>query len=288
MVICMADTYPILDSLVLAQTGPSSYRGPSVPSETRPVVFGGQLMGQMIMAAAASMPGKTVRSLHAIFARAGTVAEPVDLDVDLMHSGRALGSLSVTARQGDRLLSRGLLLLDAGEPDLIRHSDPKPAVTGPDESEPLPGDEQGAEVRIVDGVDLNTAGVTGPPELQVWARFSHAPDDQAVHQALASWYTDPFLIASAMRPHEGIGQGMAHDSVSTGVITHTLSFHEPVDATTWLLMANRSIFAGHGRSYGMGQVFTEDGQQVASYVQDNMIRSFRDEPAVRGQGTLTM
>ena len=284
----MADTYPILDSLVLAQTGPSSYRGPSVPSETRPVVFGGQLMGQMIMAAAASMPGKTVRSLHAIFARAGTVAEPVDLDVDLMHSGRALGSLSVTARQGDRLLSRGLLLLDAGEPDLIRHSDPKPAVAGPEESEPPQGGEQGAEVRIVDGVDLNTAGVTGPPELQVWARFSHAPDDQAVHQALASWYTDPFLIASAMRPHEGIGQGMAHDSVSTGVITHTLSFHEPVDATRWLLMANRSIFAGHGRSYGMGQVFTEDGQQVASYVQDNMIRSFRDEPAVRGQGTLTM
>jgi acyl-CoA thioesterase-2 len=288
MVICMADTYPILDSLVLAQTGPSSYRGPSVPSKTRPVVFGGQLMGQMIMAAAASLPGKTVRSLHAIFARAGTVAEPVDLDVDLMHSGRALGSLSVTARQGDRLLSRGLLLLDAGEPDLIRHSDPKPAVAGPDESEPLKGGEQGAEVRIVDGVDLNTAEVTGPPELQVWARFSYAPDDQAVHQALASWYTDPFLIASAMRPHEGIGQGMAHDSVSTGVITHTLSFHEPVDATRWLLMANRSIVAGHGRSYGMGQVFTADGQQVASYVQDNMIRSFRDEPAVRGQGTLTM
>jgi acyl-CoA thioesterase II len=288
MVICMADTYPILDALVLKQTAASSYRGPSVPSETRPVVFGGQLMGQMIMAAAASVPGKTVRSLHAIFARAGTVAQPVDLDVDLMHSGRALGSLSVTARQGDRLLSRGLLLLDAGEPDLIRHSDPKPAVAGPGQAEPVKDGEEGAELRIVDGVDLNTAEVTGPPELQVWTRFSSAPDDQAVHQALVSWYTDPFLIASAMRPHEGIGQGMAHDSVSTGVITHTLSFHEPVDATKWLLMANRSIFAGHGRSYGMGQVFTEDGQQVASYVQDNMIRSFRDEAAVRGQGTLTM
>jgi acyl-CoA thioesterase II len=287
MVFCMADTYPILDSLALTQTGPSSYRGPSVPSD-RPVVFGGQLMGQMIMAAAAAMPSKTVRSLHAIFARAGTVALPVDLDVDIMHTGRALGSLSVTARQGDRLLSRGLLLLDAGEPDLIRHSDPKPAVAGPDQAEPTKGGEPGAEVRIVGGVDLNTAEVTGPPELQVWARFSSAPADQAVHQALASWYTDPFLIASAMRPHEGIGQGMAHDSVSTGVITHTLSFHEPVDATKWLLMANRSIFAGHGRTYGMGQVFTEDGQQVASYVQDNMIRSFRDEAAVRGQGTLTM
>jgi acyl-CoA thioesterase II len=284
----MSEPYPILNSLLLEQTGASSYRGPSVPSEVRPVVFGGQLMGQMIVAASASLPGKTVRSLHAIFARAGTVAEPVDLDVDVMHAGRALGSVSVTARQGDRLLSRGLLLLDAGEPDLIRHSDPKPAVAGPDETEPPKGGEEGAEVRIVDGVDLNTPDVTGPPELYVWTRFAYAPDDQAVHQALASWYTDPFLIASAMRPHDGIGQAMAHDTVSTGVITHTLSFHEPVDATRWLLMANRSIFAGHGRTYGMGQVFTEDGEQVASYVQDNLVRSFRDEPAVRGKGTLTM
>jgi acyl-CoA thioesterase-2 len=143
-------------------------------------------------------------------------------------------------------------------------------------------------VRIVDGVDVMTPEITGPPELHVWARFSHAPDDQAVHQALLSWYTDPFLIAAAMRPHDGIGQAMAHDTVSTGVLTHTLSFHEPVDATRWLLLANRSIVAGHGRTYGMGQVFTEDGQQVASYVQDNMVRAFRDEPAVRGQGTLTM
>src|SRR6202042_2989131 len=222
--VAMSESYPILNSLVLERTGESSYRGPSVPSETRPVVFGGQLMGQMIVAASAAMPGKTVRSLHAIFARAGTVAEPVDLEVDVMHSGRALGSLSVTARQGDRLLTRGRLLLAAGEPDVIRHRDPKPAVAVPEVTEPPKGGEEGAEVRIVDGVDVMTPEITGPPELHVWARFSHAPDDQAVHQALLSWYTDPFLIAAAMRPHDGIGQAMAHDTVSTGVLTHTLSF----------------------------------------------------------------
>lgn len=284
----MPEPYPILNSLILQQTGESTFRGPSVPSEVRPVVFGGQLMGQMIMAATASLPGKTVRSLHAIFARAGTVTLPVDLEVDVMHSGRALGSVSVTARQGDRLLSRGLLLLDAGEPDLIRHSEPKPAVAGPEETEAPKHQEEGAEVLIVDSVDLMTPEITGPPELYIWTRFSHAPDDQAVHQALLSWYTDPFLIASAMRPHDGVGQAMAHDTISTGVITHTLSFHEPVDATKWNLLANRSIYAGHGRTYGMGQVFEADGQQVASYVQDNLVRSFRDEPAVRGKGTLAM
>ena len=284
----MPEPYPILNSLILEQTGESSYRGPSVPSEVRPVVFGGQLMGQMIVAATTCLPGKTVRSLHAIFARAGTVTQPVDLEVDVMHSGRALGSVSVTARQGDRLLSRGLLLLDAGEPDLIRHSEPKPAVAGPEETEKPKPWEEGAEVRIVDAVDLMTPDITGPPELYVWTRFSYAPEDQAVHQALLSWYTDPFLIASALRPHDGVGQAMAHDTISTGVITHTLSFHEPVDATRWNLLANRSIYAGHGRTYGMGQVFTQDGQQVASYVQDNLVRAFRDEPALRGKGTLTM
>ena len=88
----MPEPFPILKSLILEQTGESSYRGPSVPSEVRPVVFGGQLMGQMIVAATTCLPGKTVRSLHAIFARAGTVTQPVDLEVDVMHAGRALGS----------------------------------------------------------------------------------------------------------------------------------------------------------------------------------------------------
>src|SRR6202043_273708 len=152
---------------------------------------------------------------------------------------------------------------------LIQHSEPKPEVAGPGQAEPSKGGEQGAELRIVDGVDVNASGVSGPPELFVWTRFGYAPDDQAVHQALVSWYTDPFLIATAMRPHDGVGQGMAHDAISTGVLTHTLSFHEPVDATGWLLLANRSTFAGHGRTYGTGQVFTEDGRQVASYAQDN-------------------
>jgi acyl-CoA thioesterase len=234
------------------------------------------------------LPGKNVKSLHAIFARAGTVTKPVDLDVDVMHAGRALGSITVTARQGDRLLSRGLMLLDTGEPDLIRHSLPKPAVAGPADAIPQKWPEPGAELRIVDGVDLMTTDVTGGPELFVWVRFSEAPDDLATNQALLSWYTDPFLIAASMRPHAGIGQSMAHDTISTGVITHTLSFHEPIKATDWHLLAQYSIFAGHGRTYGSGQVFTDDGQQVASFVQENLVRAFRDEPGTRGKDTMTM
>ena len=279
---------PILESLKLEQVGANQFRGQSVPSETRPVVFGGQLMGQMIMAATASVPGKHVKSLHAVFARAGTVSKPVDLDVDVMHSGRALASVSVTARQDDRLLSRGLLLLDAGEPDLIRHCLPMPQVADPAAAVPQNWAEEGSQVRIVDGVDLMTPDATGDPELFVWTRFDAAPDDLAAHQSLVAWYTDPFLIAAALRPHSGVGQAMAHDTISTGVVTHTLSFHQPVKATDWLLLAQRSLYAGGGRTYGSGHIFTEDGRQVASFVQENLVRAFRDEPAARGTSTMTL
>ena len=284
----MPEPAHILAALRLEQTGETRYRGPSVRSDIRPVVFGGQLMGQMITAAATAQPGKTVRSIHVIFARAGTVKLPVDLDVDVMHAGRSLASVTVTARQEQRLISRGMLLLDAGEPDLIRHGATMPDVGSPDMAVPLDWAEEGSEVRVVDGVDLAATEVTGPPELSVWTRFTAAPDDIAVNQALLSWYTDPFLIAASMRPHEGIGAGLAHQAISTGVLTHTLSFHEPVRATDWHLLAQRGTYAGGGRSYGRGEVFTQDGRLVASFVQDSMVRSFRDTQTARGSGILTM
>lgn len=275
---------PIVSCFSVERTGPSAYRGQSVDDPRRPVVFGGQIMGQMIAAAALQAPDKQVKNLHAVFARAGTVKQPVDYTLDQFHSGRAFGSIEAIAAQGDRVLSRGILLMDAGEPDVIRHQIPRLTVSGPDRHAAAPGsDELGADLRVVDDVDLMTTAVTGDPELFVWMRWRDVPDEPAMHQALLSWFTDPFLIGAAMRPHEGIGQEQAHESLSTGVITHTLTFHEPFRADEWLLIANRSQHAGGGRTYGDGEVFTEDGKLVASFVQTSMIRYFRDDGSARGR-----
>ena len=89
---------------------------------------------------------------------------------------------------------------------------------------------------------------------------------------MLAYGTDGFLIGTAMRPHAGIGQNMAHQNIATGVVSHTLTFHEPIETGTWLLMAHESPYAGRGASYGRAQVFTQDGRLVASFVQENMIR----------------
>ncbi|HEY8527632.1 MAG TPA: acyl-CoA thioesterase domain-containing protein [Acidimicrobiales bacterium] len=265
----------LVRALRLEQTGEDTYRGTNAESGT-PVIFGGQLLAQTIVAALAGQDDKTVKTVHTIFARAGRSESPVEITVDRMHAGRAFASSTVTIAQGDRLCARSLVLLTADEPDLIRHADPAPDdVEPPDDA----GDDGEWQVRIVGDVDVNDPDQVGPPELDAWSRFPGAPDEPGIAQALLAYATDGFLIATAMRPHAGVGQAQAHVTLSTGVISHTLTFHEPFPADEWLLLAHHSPYAGRGRSYGRAHVFRPDGTLVASYVQDAMIR-----PLQKGSG----
>jgi acyl-CoA thioesterase len=188
--------------------------------------------------------------------------------------------VNVTARQGDRLCARSLVLLDAPDPDLIRHAAPAPRVDGPEQAAdagPSPLVFPGAELRIVGGVDTwSPDAPVGPAELFAWLRFRAAPEDVAANQAILAWGTDGFLIGTAMRPHTGIGQADAHRTLSTGVVGHTLTFHEPFTTRDWLLLAHESTHASAGRAHGRAQVFTREGRLVASFVQDAMLRAMAE------------
>lgn len=270
----MVKVASILDSLRLEPAGDGRFRAANVDTG-HPVVFGGQLLAQSIVAALDGHEGKTVKTLHTVFARAASPQAGVEIEVDPVHAGRAMASSTVTISQGDRICTRSMVLMSADEPDLIRHAEAAPEVPGPGE------DPTGDDwlVRIVGGVDLSDPDQVGPPELAVWTAFPGAPDDPGVNQALLAFATDGFLIGTAMRPHAGVGQAQAHVSLSTGVLSHTITFHEPLQAARWLLLAHRSLYAGHGRSYGRADVFGPGGSLVASFVQDSMIRPMGERPA---------
>lgn len=259
-------------ALALEPAGDDRYRAVNVDTG-HGVIFGGQLLAQSVMAGLAGEPGKSVKTVHTIFARGGAPDAPVEIAVDRMHSGRAMASCSVTISQGERLCARSQVLLSADEPDFIRHADAAPSTSPPDQSRVTSEASSSAwEVRIAGDADIVDPAHTGPPDLDVWTRFVGAPDDAGVSQALLAYATDGFLIGTAMRPHEGVGQAQAHVTLSTGVLSHTLTFHEPLYAGDWLLLAHHSTYAGRGRCYGRANVFREDGALVASFVQDAMIR----------------
>ncbi len=268
----------IVDALRLEPMGEGRYRAVNVDTG-HPVVFGGQLMAQSIVAALqgpategqrpeTEKTAKTAKTLHVVFARAASPDAGLEIVVDPVHAGRSLSSSTVTISQGERICTRAMVLMSAEEPDLIRHADKAPALSPPD----APPSGRDWVVQVVGGVDLADPDQVGPAELDVWTAFPGAPEATAVSQALLAFATDGFLIGTAMRPHPGVGQAQAHVSLSTGVLSHTITFHEPFSAASWMLLSHRSPYAGHGRSYGRADVFGPGGELVASFVQDAMIR----------------
>jgi acyl-CoA thioesterase-2 len=262
----------LLGALTLEPDGPDHFRAVNVPSG-HGVVFGGQLLAQSILAGLAGQDGMTVKTLSTIFARGARPDLPVEIVVERIHTGRTFSSSTVTISQGDRLCTRSNVLLTSDEDDLMRHSITPDRALDPDDAAPMDESSDVWQVRVVDGVDISDPDAVGPAELDVWTRFVGAPDEPAINQALLAFATDGFLIGTAMRPHPGIGQALAHVSLSTGVVSHTLTFHEEFFAGDWMFLSHTSPYAGHGRSYGRADVFRTDGRLVASFVQDAMIRA---------------
>jgi acyl-CoA thioesterase len=261
-----------VEALTLEPAGEDRYRAANLPAE-HGVVFGGQLLAQSIVAGSAGQEGKAVKTIHTVFARGASPETPLDITVERMHGGRSVASSTVTITQGDQIVTRSLVLLTAEEPDVIRHADQPRGSSSPDD---VAGHIRGAgvwELAIVGDVDISDPELVGPPELDVWVRFVGAPDDPLTDQALVAYSTDGFLIGTAMRPHAGVGQAQAHVTLSTGVLSHTLTFHERCPAADWHLLQQWSSYAGHGRSYGRGDIFRADGSLAASFVQDAMIRA---------------
>ncbi|HEX5367674.1 MAG TPA: acyl-CoA thioesterase domain-containing protein [Acidimicrobiales bacterium] len=263
-----------LDTLRLSEVGERRYavHQPAEPPEGRDVVFSGQLLGQMMTASAEASGGaKDIRSVHAVFARAGTYSQPLEVEVDHMHAGRTWASDTVTAVQGGKLLSRAVVLMNTVDGDLIRHGPRMPDVTEPEALEPGPGLAfPGAELRAVPG----EATVEGVPVQRTWHRYAPGVATPTANQAVLVWATCGSLIGLAFRPHgDVVDIADAHRTISTGVIAHTAHFLERFDVSQWLLVEEEATKAAVGRVYGRGRVFTRDGSLVATYEQDSMARA---------------
>ena len=230
-------------------------------------------MAQAVIAATETFPDKELLSLHTVFSRAGRFDEPLDISVEVLESGRSMASAAVTMRRARGCARSRSPSYTRPTPTSSATRTAQPQEVGsPDDWPRRDGVAGFWDLRFVDDVDISDPALVGPAELKVWSRFPGAPTDLAVAQATLAYASDGMLIATAMRPHEGAGQSLAHVTIATTVLAHTITFHEQFSADDWLLLDQRSSYAGRGRSHGEAKVFTEDGRLVASFTQENMIR----------------
>ena len=259
------------------------FRGVS-PDEQRQRVFGGQVAGQALVAAARTVEAADgiVNSLHAYFLRPGDPTIPILYDVDRIRDGRSFTTRRVVAIQHGKAIFNLSASFHRAEPGLDFQL-PMPDVPGPDELPTFeerfePYKEQLGEwytrprpidTRNVDWTPMDRREPL-PPYQRVWLRASgRLPDDPILHTCVLTYASDMTLLDTAMNPHRGT---VPDDKLMMASLDHAMWFHRAFRADEWLLYVQDTPSSSHARGLARGLIYTQAGSLVASVSQEGLIR----------------
>jgi acyl-CoA thioesterase II len=249
-----------------------------------PQVFGGQVLGQALVAASRTVDGRLVHSLHAYFLRRGDVNAPIIFEVDRSRDGGSFTSRRVVAIQHGQPILTMSASFQITEPGLD-HQAPMPVAPPPEDLRDL-GEinaelldrvpekvqcffrqQRPFEFRIVDPPDFLNP-VKRPAQKRVWFRVTGGlPDDQALHRCLLTYVSDYHLLDTATLPH-----GVSFLQLQMASIDHAIWFHRDLRIDEWLLYVTESPSASGARGFCRGAIYSRKGVLVASVAQEGLIR----------------
>lgn len=258
-------------------------------------VFGGQVIGQALVAGSRTVEGRWPHSLHAYFLRPGDMAHPIVYEVDRVRDGRSFTARRVQAIQGGEVILSMICSFQVPE-DGFEHQAPMPEVPAPESLRPQRElvQEWLAAVpqvppRIREAFERRSAvefrpveprnpllPTVDPPSQAYWVRASGSlPDTPLLHTCVLAYASDFSLLTTALRPH---GISWLTPGLSVASIDHALWFHRPFRVDDWLLYVMDSPTAQGGRGLSRGLFFDRGGRLVASVVQENLMRRL-EKPA---------
>ncbi|WP_369636789.1 acyl-CoA thioesterase [Nocardia sp. JMUB6875] len=263
----------LLDALELTELGPGRFLARNVTS-TLPTTLGSQTLAQAVVAAERVVPHMAVQSMHGVFPRGGDAGREVEVDVEIVQSGRALATVQVTFRQDAREHARALVMLSIDEPDFLDHHSELPAtIPAPEQCQELPCALLPWEVRTSGGADALAPDLAGPPTLDLWMRCDKAPDLPGIARALLAHGSEGFLGPVALRPYSQHEIARRGGRGTSALLAQTITFHRPFTLHDWLLLRCESPFAGSSRMYSRIQIFTRTGDLVASATAHGLMRT---------------
>ena len=261
------------------------YRGLS-PQAGWQRVFGGQVIGQAMVAANRTVEGRVAHSLHAYFLRAGDPTVPIIYDVDRIRDGGSFSTRRVVAIQHGHAifsLAASFHRVEEGLEHQMKMPDVPPPEDLPSEAElkaklidKVPAQvkaywqaERPIEIRPVDLSRYFSRDKKGPSQL-VWIKATGTlGDDLALHQCVLAYASDFTLLDTALIAH---GRFVFDPNLMLASLDHAVWFHEPFRADEWLLYAQDSPSSSAARAFCRGTLFTRDGRLVASTAQEGLVR----------------
>jgi acyl-CoA thioesterase-2 len=280
----------LIELLSLERLEDNLFRGQSRDIGTK-YVFGGQVLGQALSAAQATMAQpRDAHSLHAYFLRAGDIEHPIVYHVDRTRDGGSFSVRRVTAIQHGQVIFFCAASFHEHE-DGGEHQLSMPEVPKPEDIEPAPALPPEVFAKLPSKVQrwLSRMGPfefrhvyprdelnppKRPPFQQVWFRLVDSIGDSPVlHRALLAYASDFHLIGTTMFPH---GVSFLQAGVQVASLDHAMWFHRPFRIDQWLLYSCDSPTAQGARGLARGMVYSEDGRLVASTAQEGLVRVRRD------------
>jgi acyl-CoA thioesterase II len=276
----------LIDLLDLEEIEQNHYRATS-PSEGWQRVYGGQVIGQALVAASRTVPeDRQAHSLHGYFLRPGDTTIPILYKVDRIRDGRSFTTRRVVAIQHGRPIFNMSISFQTEEPGFSHQFD-MPEAPPPeslmDERElraqwaaKLPAEYQDAfnrerpiDVRPIDPQDIFHPDQR-PPRQMCWMKSRDPlPDDHRLHQCVLAYLSDWSLLDTATLPH---GVSFLQDNMQMASLDHALWFHRPFRADDWLLFVQDSPSASGARGLNRGLIYRRDGALVASAAQEGLMR----------------
>jgi len=269
----------LIELLDLEQVEVNIFRGVSL-DEVRRRVFGGQVAAQALVAAGRTVEGRRVHSLHAYFLRPGDPHHPILYVVDRIRDGRSFTTRTVSGIQhGETILSLSCSF-HVDEEGLV-HGDAIPEVPAPDrlvsvaeiarQRGEVPtnfANTYGLDVRFVSESPWTRKGPSDHERL--WFRASgEFGDDPIIHAAVVTFASDLTLVDTILQRH---GMTPSDENFVGASLDHCVWFHRPFRADQWLFYDQTSPVAFGARGLARGLLFAEQGELVASVVQEGLVR----------------
>jgi len=252
-----------------------------------PQVFGGQVLGQALMAAHCTIEdGRVVHSMHAYFLRRGDFTKPIVYSVDRSRDGGSFSARRVAAVQNGEQIFICSASFQTPEKGL-EYQVAAPKVPPPEELKPMIKPSQAEMEKLPDKLrrwleierpfefrPVQTYNPLAPvacePVRQIWMRaVDKLPDDDTLHRCLLAYISDYWLLDTSTMPH---GSSFLRGNLVMASIDHAIWFHRPARVDDWLLYSLDSPSTSGARGFARGSFYSRAGVLVASTAQEGLIR----------------
>ncbi|OAF20202.1 acyl-CoA thioesterase [Bradyrhizobium neotropicale] len=280
----LIDLLAILD---LERIEVNLFRGKS-PNPSLQRVFGGQVIGQSMVAASRTVNGRLAHSLHGYFIQAGDPQIPILYTVDPLRDGKSYSTRRVTAIQRGKAIFCIIVSFHAEEQEAFDHQCKMPEVSPPakltiEELSKQPifremptcirryyAPDRPIELRPVE-IGRYVGQKINDGRFHIWIKTAaKLPDDPALHMCALAYASDLSLLDAVMARY---GRTLFDGRMISASLDHAMWFHRPFRADDWLLYAKDSPSAQGGRGFTRGLIFKSDGTLVASVAQEGSVRA---------------